>query len=291
NRDRVPSDEGEDDVSEPKNGYLWDLAQRAKVTLRNYGEYVVDVKDGDSWKYRGTKPYLEPNTNTQFPGYNMSIPDQRRADVYLAELKQYVAAGKLPQLQIIRLPSDHTSGARANAPTPRAHMADNDLALGRIVDAVSRSPFWRSTVIFVLEDDAQNGPDHVDSHRSPLLVISPYSKGGVIHRFANTTDVIATIAEILKMGSLSQFDYYGRPLRDVFGRKADLRPYSVLTPGVDLNEKNPAQGRGAIESQKLRLAREDESDDDYFNEILWRAIKGEKSPYPGSKRMPAILPR
>jgi hypothetical protein len=153
-----------------------------------------------------------------------------------------------------------------------------------VIEALSRTPFWRNTVVFVLEDDAQNGPDHVDSHRSPLFVISPYNRGGVIHRFANTSDVIATIAEILKMGSLSQYDYYGRPLREIFARTPDLRPYSVLQPAVDLDERNPARGRGALESRRLKLAKEDASDDDLFNRILWRAIKG-NAPYPGSARM------
>src|SRR3982751_4544991 len=106
----------------------------------------------------------------------------------------------MPALEIMRLPNDHTEGAAAGRPTARAHVADNDLALGRVIEALSKSPFWKSTVVFVLEDDAQDGPDHVDSHRSPLLVISPWARAGVHHRWANTTDVIATIAALLKLG-------------------------------------------------------------------------------------------
>src|ERR671938_296494 len=112
----------------------------------------------------------------------------------------------MPALEILHLPSDHTSGARANRPTPKAYMADNDLALGRIVEALSKSPFWKDTVIFVLEDDAQDGPDHVDSHRSVLLVISAYNRGKVFHRFANTSDIVATIEEIPGRGTMSPID-------------------------------------------------------------------------------------
>lgn len=287
NRNRIPSEHGEEDAAEPANGYLWDLAQRSGVTLRNYGEYVVEDEKHPGM-FRGTKPYLAANTNPSFPAFDMNIRDQKRADIYIDELKQFSQRGEMPQLQIIRLPRDHTSGARANANTPRAMVADNDLALGRIVEAISVSPFWKNTVIFVLEDDAQNGPDHVDSHRSPLLVISAYNRPGVIHRFANTTDVIATIAEILKLGALSQFDYFGRPLREAFARSPDLAPFRAVTPSVDLNEMNPPRGRGAMESRKLNLAQEDRSDDELFNRILWRAIKGDAAPYPGPTRMSAL---
>jgi hypothetical protein len=189
----------------------------------------------------------------------------------------------MPALEIIRLPNNHTSGARAGTPTPRAMVADNDLALGRIIEALSRGPFWRSTVVFVLEDDAQNGPDHVDSHRSPLLVISPYSRAGVVHRFANTTDVLRTIEEILGLDALSQFDYFGRPLRDIWSDTPDLRPWSALTPAVSLTERNPANTPEARESALLDLRIEDAADEDRFNRVLWRSVKG-AVPYPGSRR-------
>jgi hypothetical protein len=212
------------------------------------------------------------------------VPDQRRADAWLEEFREYERTGHLPQLQILRLPNDHTSGLSAGKPTPRAYVADNDLALGRVIAALSRSPFWTNTVVFVLEDDAQDGPDHVDSHRSPLFVISAYNRPGVIHRFANTTDVIATIADILHLGSLSQFDHFGRPLAGIFADDADLTPYTVLVPDVPLDERNPAGTRGALESERLELGQEDRSDDDLFNRILWEAVKGDV-PYPGPRRM------
>ena len=281
----------EDDVSEPSSGYLWNLADKAGITYRNYGEFV-DPSDLDPLgtkppAYIATKPALAAHTNTRYPGFAMSITDQYRADIWVEEFQEFVRAGKLPALEIVRLPSDHTSGARAGEPTPRAYMADNDLALGRIIEALSKSQFWKSTVVFVLEDDAQDGPDHVDSHRSPLLVISPYNRGRVFHRFANTTDVVATIEDILGLGRMSQFDRYGRPLREIWETKPDLTPYLVLMPNVPLDEKNPRRGALAEASKKLALEKEDMSDDDLFNRILWGAIKGDK-PYPGPTRMSAL---
>lgn len=281
-----------DDVAEPANGYLWDLAQRAGISFRNYGEFVVpdNVAAGSAWPsgYRGVKPFLAANTNREFPSYNLNIPDQRRADVFLADVARFVAQGDMPRLMIVRLPNDHTSGGLSGAPTPRAYMADNDLALGRIVEALSKTPFWKELAIFVLEDDAQNGPDHVDSHRSPMLVISPYARGGAHHRFTNTTDVIATMEEILGLASLSQFDYYGRPLRDIWMSTPDLRPYQALPAGVSLTERNPETGRNARESERLALDFEDIADEDAFNRILWRIAKGETAPYPGPTRMSAL---
>ncbi|MEP7346215.1 MAG: bifunctional YncE family protein/alkaline phosphatase family protein, partial [Gemmatimonadaceae bacterium] len=292
NRGTVPSEEDAEDAAEPANGYLWDLAQRAGLSFRNYGEFVIpdNVRAGDPMPagYKGVKPFLAANTNRDFPSYDLNIPDQRRADVFIADLQRFVAQGDLPRLMILRLPNDHTAGARANAPTPHAYMADNDLALGRIVEALSNTPFWKELAIFVLEDDAQNGPDHVDSHRSPMLVISPYARPGAHHRFTNTTDVIATMEEILGLAALSQFDYYGRPLRDIWTSTPDLRPYRALPAGVPLTQRNPETGLNARESSRLALDFEDMADEDAFNRILWRAIKGDSVPYPGPTRMSSL---
>jgi YVTN family beta-propeller protein len=288
NRDTIPKD----DVAEPASGYLWNLADKAGITFRNYGEFVIPLDflpDGSRPPgYRSTKPYLRDHTNEAFPGFSMSILDQRRADIWIAELAQFERDGKMPALEIVRLPNDHTSGLRAGDRTPFAFMADNDLALGRMVEAISKTQFWKSSVMFVLEDDAQDGSDHVDSHRSPLLVISPYSRGGVFHSFANTTDVLATIEEVLGLGRLSQFDHYGRPLRSIWRETPDVRPYVALMPAASLEDRNPRTGVGARESMKLALDKEDEADMDLFNRILWRAIKGENRPFPGPTRMSAL---
>ncbi len=292
NRGRIPYEDGDDDAAEPAMGYLWDLAEDAGITFRNYGEFVVPDNvdpDGDMPRgYKGNKPFLAKHTSREYPGFNLDIPDQRRADVWIRDLQGFVETGAMPAFQILRLPNDHTAGGEAGAPTPRAYVADNDLALGRIVQALSATPFWANTAIFVLEDDAQNGPDHVDSHRSVLLVISPWSQRGVHHRWTNTTDVVATMTEILGLGSLSQFDFYGRPLRGVWADAPDLSPYEAVTPEASMDEKNPAGGPDAEASEALDLRFEDSGQDDLFNRILWRIVKGGEVPYPGPTRMSAL---
>lgn len=286
NREQVAGDD-DDDVAAPASGYLWDLAQRAGVSFRNFGEYAVPAGMYGTAKgtgYVGLKRFQKTHTSPNYPPYNLAVKDQVRADVWLAELAGWVKAGTMPRLQIVRLPNDHTTYARAGTPTPYAHMADNDLALGRIVEALSASPFWKSTAVFVLEDDAQSGPDHVDSHRSVLLTISPWAKGGTWHRFANTTDVIATIEELLGLGTLSQFDHFGRPLREIWRDTPDLRPYALLTPATALTDLNPAAGPGARESRSFDLSREDAVPDEAGQRVLWAMLKG-GIPYPGARRI------
>jgi DNA-binding beta-propeller fold protein YncE len=285
---RAENDRG--DVDEPASGFLWNAAIRKGLTLRNYGEFSERLPSNNAnepARYHALKAALNPYTSPDFPAFDMKIPDQIRADIWFKEFQQFVGQGNLPALEIMHLPGDHTSGGRPGRPTPKAHMADNDLALGRMVEAVSNSPYWKDTVFFVLEDDAQDGPDHVDSHRSVLLVISAYNRGEAIHRFVNTTDVFATMEEILGLDKLSQFDYYGRPLREIFNNKPDLRPYVALKSDQPLNELNPATGATAQASLELNLDHVDAADEDSFNRILWSAIKGQQ-PYPGTKRMSSL---
>ena len=284
--DRRPErDEG--DVDEPSTGYIWSLAVKKGKSVRVYGELAEPVKGANPPRYRSTKPSLRSFTSPDYPPFDMAISDQLRADVWLREFRGFVSTGRMPALEILHLPNDHTSGARPGKPTPRAAMADNDLALGRIVEALSTSPFWKNTVVFVLEDDAQAGPDHVDSHRSVMLAISAYNRPGTTwHRFVNTTDVLATVEDILGLGRLSQFDHYGRPLREIFGKEADLTPYRAAVPAVPLNELNPETAPAASESELLNLDSPDASNDDLFNHILWRTIKGDSIPFPKPKRIP-----
>jgi YVTN family beta-propeller protein len=278
----------EDDVASPSTGYLWDLAIRKGITFRNYGEFVADPGDFGGVatdKRQATKKALAPFTNFNFAPYDMLVPDQQRVDAWMADFEQFLLRG-MPALQILRLPNDHTMGAAANQRTPHAYMADNDIAIGRVVSAVSHSRFWRDTAILILEDDAQNGPDHVDSHRSVMLAISAYNRPGTIHRFVNTTDVLATIEELLGLEPMSQFDHYGRPLRDVFAKTPDLRPYDVIVPDVNLNARNPPNTPAAKASAQLDLDEADEADDELLNRVLWTAIKGDDVPYPGATRAP-----
>ncbi|MBV9086132.1 MAG: bifunctional YncE family protein/alkaline phosphatase family protein, partial [Acidobacteriaceae bacterium] len=204
--DRRPNIDAEE-IDEPANGFLWNLAVKQGVTFRDYGEMV----SGPEKKPVGERG-LGADVNPQYAPFDLSIPDQRRADAWLAEFQEYEKAGNMPQLEILHLPNDHTAGGRPGFCTPRACVADNDLALGRIIEALTHSSFWRDTVVFVVEDDAQNGRDHVDSHRAPFFVLSAYNRPGTVHRFANTTDVVAAIEDILGLGRMSKFDYFSRSL-------------------------------------------------------------------------------
>lgn len=279
---RRTTDRAEGEEADPALGYLWDLATRNKLSLRIFGEYAEISPDKKT--YHSIKPGAKQYTSPTYPSYDLSIQDQARADAWLAEFSGFVKTGVMPALQIFHLPNDHTAGAKAGMPTPAACFADNDLALGRMIEALSNSPYWKDTVVFVVEDDSQSGPDHVDSHRSVLLVMSAYNRSGVQHRFVNTTDVIATIEGILGLGSLSQFDYFGRPLYEIFSDKPDLTPYKSIVPEQSLKELNP-ENKNARNSLKLRLEKEDLSDDDLFNRILWAAIKGDQIPFPGERRV------
>ncbi|HKV42697.1 MAG TPA: bifunctional YncE family protein/alkaline phosphatase family protein [Blastocatellia bacterium] len=262
-----------EEIDEPADGFLWTLATKKGVTFRDYGEMVNGPQ---GWPV--TQRELGPDICKAYPPFHLDVPDQVRADAWIAELNQFVRDGEMPALEVVHLPSDHTAGGRAGLRTPRAYMADNDLALGRIVEALSNSPFWKDTVVFVLEDDSQAGPDHVDSHRSPFFAISAYNRPGTIHRFANTTDVVAAIEDVLGLGHLSKFDYFSRPLSDVFAEKPDLTPYAAVAPEVDMNEKNPAKGPAAQMSAGLDFSAPDRVNDAVFNQILWFMLKGNGAP-------------
>jgi hypothetical protein len=231
------------------------------------------VKGNPGWP--ATQRDLGADISPDYVPFDLITPDQKRADVWIAEFDRYLRDGNMPQLEVMWLPMDHLTAARPGKCTPFACMADNDLALGRIVDKLSHSPHWKDTVIFVVEDDSQAGPDHVDSHRAPFFAISAYNRSGTIHRFANTTDVIAAIEDILGMGRLSKFDYFSRSLADIFSATPDLQPYEAITPKHDLSEKNPQNTAAARMSEGLDLSAPDRANDQAYNRILWLMLKGD----------------
>jgi len=259
-----------EESDEPERGFLWTLAIREGITFRDYGEMV---KGNPGWPV--TQRDLAADVNPDYIPFDLTTLDQKRADVWIAELQRYVRDGNMPQLEVMHLPMDHLAAGRPGKCTPRACMADNDLALGRIVQALSHSPYWKDTVILVVEDDAQAGPDHTDSHRAPFYAISAFNRPGTVHRFINTTDVVAAIEDILGMGRLSKFDYFSRSLADIFAPTADLTPYDPIIPTQDLNEKNPPNTAAARMSEGLDLSAPDRVDDQLYNRILWLMLKGD----------------
>ena len=229
---------GDDPLTYSSTGFIWDAVLLRGLSFRNYGEMVTsdakgkapafaeiwkDYKSGDNkigFKHKIDIETLAKYTSPDYPGWNMSISDNRRMDVFLKEFRAFEKNSNFPNFTIVYLPQDHTSGASPGMPTPNAHLSDNDLALGRLVEAISQSAFWPKTCIFVVEDDPQDGFDHVDGHRSPALVISPYTKRGqVISHFYNQTSVIRTMGLILGIPPLTQLDGSAPPMTDCFDAK------------------------------------------------------------------------
>jgi DNA-binding beta-propeller fold protein YncE len=289
-----PSEGNYHSMEKPSGGYLWDKCAEAKVSYRTYGEWVNNGKKNDDGTFEDSKPAvkeLEGKYDPKFRGYDLDYPDVQRAERFISELKRFEAAGEMPQMQVLRLPNDHTAGSKLGSPTVTVMVADNDLALGMVVEAVSNSKFWKDTVIFVIEDDTQNGPDHVDAHRCPALVISPYTKRKFVDStLYSTTSMLRTIELILGLKEMSQFDAAARPMYHSFTAKPDLTAYKHEVPQVNMKDVNKPGGFGAQWMDKQNLAKEDTLDDLIFNEIIWKAVRGEKSQVPPPVRAAFFVP-
>jgi hypothetical protein len=192
---------------------------------------------------------------------------------------------------VVRLSNDHTSGTASNKFTPTAAVADNDLGLGMLVEAVSHSKFWAKTAIFVVEDDAQNGPDHVDAHRTIAYAISPYTKRGAVDStMYSTASMLRTMELILGLRPMSQFDAMAMPMFASFNPQPDLRPYTTRPANVDLNERNKKTAWGSRRSDRMNFSREDAADDLLLNEIIWRSVRGDSHPMPAPTRAAFVFP-
>ncbi len=290
---RVPyPSEGVLNIARPAGGYLWDRAAAKGLTYRSYGEFIENAKvvgEPSTTKVAALQGHFDPF----YRGYDLTVPDMKRADRFLEELAGFEKAGAMPNLVIMRLPNDHTAGTRPGTPTVTAFVGDNDLALGRVVEGLSRSRFWPEMAIFVVEDDAQNGSDHVDAHRTVALAISPYIKKGTVDStLYSTTSMLRTMELILGLEPMSQFDAAARPMIDAFGPRLDSTPYACRPAGVNLDEKNTRATPNAELSMTLDLDEaEDRADDLVFNEIIWQAVKGVNSPMPPPVRSAFVLPR
>lgn len=328
----IGSVDGDDDLSAGAlGGYLWDEVAREGKTLRHYGFYT------DYTYYFVSPPLYIPITRTPFKdsipqgpalrpslvqfndvyyrGFDLSVPDTYHYEEWKREFDGYVAAGNLPALEIMSLPLDHFGQFSSNVGglrTPELEIADNDYALGKLVSAVSHSPYWKDTAIFVVEDDAQDGPDHVDAHRSPGYVISAYTKRhAVVHTFYNTISMLRTIEDLLGLHHLGMNDANAKPMEDLFNTQADLTPYDFVVPGSlcqspvnpdlvpECSQPNVLRTQPvtplhdgawwARETTQFNFHRPDALDSVAFNRLLWRGVKGENKPYP-TRSSPAALP-
>ncbi len=306
-------DDDVDALAYAPSGFIWDNAIARNKTLRVYGEFAITEarwKDGNR-KGRpafldyyhdfvnktnlidiSSRPAIEslrPYLNMETVGWDMNIPDVFRADQFIKELREYEAKGEFPNLVIICLPNDHTSGTREGSPTPAAQVADNDLAFGQIVEAISHSSFWNKTCIFGIEDDPQAGWDHVSGYRTTAYVISPYTRrGAVVSTQYNQASILRTMELMLGMPPMNQFDATATPMSECFVAEADLTPFNAVPTNIPLDQMNPGPKKisdpilrkDALVSAKLPLHEVDRCPEDVFNRILWRAMKGSQAPYP-----------
>ncbi len=284
NRRTVSDFAEQDPTSLPPAGYLWTNAAAAGISLRNFG-YMVNNKPNaglEPVQINSVRdPVLAKVTNPGFRGFDLDHPDVHRAKVFLTEFAEYEKTGNMPRLIVMRLGNDHTSGTSAGKIAPLSSAADNDYALGQIVEAVSKSKFWTSTAIFVLEDDAQNGPDHVDSHRSPAFVISPWVKHRAVDSsMYNTTSMLRTMELLLGLRPMTHFDAGARPMTSAFQSQPNPATYTAEKPRISLEERNPATAAAAALAARMKFEEADENDDDELNDILWRAIRKDAPPPP-----------
>jgi hypothetical protein len=293
-------------------GFIWDRVLARGLLLRDYGEFMGPLvrwrdpgRQGEpdflacyrTWQGKSNEvifecepliPSLRPHAATDYVGWSMTVPDQYRADVILRELRRFEKEGRFPALTIVCLPDDHTSGTKAHYPTPAAQVADNDLAFGRLVEGLSHSRFWKHMAILAIEDDPQNGWDHVSGYRTTAYVVSPYARrGAVVSTQYNTVCLLRTIEQILGLAPMNQFDAAAPPMRDCFTDTPKSTPYKCLPNIVPLDQMNPAphaiadpQQRGdAIASANMNFDQVDRAPEDKLNRILWRAMRGSE-PYP-----------
>ena len=282
-------DDDEDDLANAPSGYIWDACKRAGVSYRSYKEYGKRTSDAQGnmlmeGKVPGLVGHVCPNFGVGTGGKGRER-DMDLVEVMLAEYQEFIQQGNMPQFIIMSLGEDHTDGTTPGAFTPEACVASNDLALGKLIDAVSHSPLWGQTAIFVIEDDAQNGPDHVDAHRTVCLVASPYTKRGVVDSTQySTVSLIRTMELILGLEPLSQFDAAAQPMFNAFTTTPDLTPYEKVAPEIDLQAVNQTTAYGADRSLQMDFSEYDRIDDFELNEILWKAVMGQDAPIPPAVR-------
>ena len=274
--------EGSRKIAYPRDGFIWDYCKRAGVSFRSYGEFAGDGK--------ATLATLNGHIAPKYQAYNLDVKDIDRIAVFKTDFDSLLAMNAVPQFNTLRLGNDHTSGQRLGKISPTGALADNDLALGQLVEHISNSSIWKESVIFVLEDDAQNGPDHVDAHRSPAFVISPYVKRNSVNStMYSTSGMLRTMELILGLPPMSQYDAAAVPMSDCFTSAPDVRPYKAKAANVNLEERNLALNRSSERSEKWNFAREDAAPDLDLNEVVWKSVKGENSIMPAPRRSAFVI--
>ena len=275
--------EPEKNVVLNKSGYIWDLCNRYGVTFRTYGEFVTNGK--------ATIPVLDKHFHPTFPSYSLAIMDTTRLRIWKTEFETMVKENRVPQFNTLRLGNDHTEGLRIGRPTPYAHVADNDYAVGLLIETLSKSPIWNETAVFILEDDAQNGADHVDAHRSTAYVAGGFVKRNYVdHTAYSTSSMLRTMELILGLSPMSQYDAAAMPMWRSFDSVAKPSDFKAITPNVDLRTKNVVRNEWQRRSELFNFEKEDTNNDVAFNLVLWHGLKGDKIPFPGPTRAAFVYP-
>ncbi|WPU97086.1 bifunctional YncE family protein/alkaline phosphatase family protein [Mucilaginibacter sabulilitoris] len=268
---------GYNETANNKDGFIWDQASKYGVSYRTYGEFADHAK--------ANIPVLKNHFCTYYPSFDFHVRDTTRINLWKREFDSLLTVHALPHLNTIRIGNNHTEGIATGRPTPFAHVADNDLAVGMFVNYLSKSPIWAESAVFIVEDDAQNGPDHVDAHRTTAFVAGGFVKRNYVdHTMYSTSSMLRTIELILGMPPLTQFDAAATPMWRSFDNKVNMQGFEVKPAQIDLNEKNTVKNRFSALSNKLDFSKEDVIPDQVLNEIIWKGVKGENSPLPSPTR-------
>ena len=269
--------EGERIIANNKGGFIWDHCKKAGISYRTYGEFADD--------YKPNIPVLEDHFCPYYTSWDQSVRDTTRVGQWKMDFDSLVAINALPRLNTIRLINDHTMGLSKNKPSPFAQVADNDLAVGMFLEYLSNSPVWKESVVIILEDDAQNGPDHVDAHRSPAYIAGPFVKRNFVdHASYTTSGMLRTIELILGIPPMSQYDAGAVPLWKCFTPIADYTAFKAVPAEIDLNDRNTVWNELSVRSSQFDFTKEDRAPDMELNEVIWKSIKGINSVMPAPKR-------
>ena len=269
--------EGERKIANGKN-FIWDMCKLAGVSYRTYGEFISDNKTPNL-------PSLKDHFCKEYTGWNLSVRDTIRFHQWKREFDAFLAQDKVPAMNTLRFGNDHTEGLRVGKPTPKAHAADNDLAVGLFVEYLSHSKIWNESLVIIVEDDAQNGPDHVDAHRSTTYIAGGFVKQGFVdHTMYSTSSALRTIELILGLHPMSQYDASAEPMWRCFNNTATHPPFKAVPNLVDLNLKTKQVNKLSMLSEKFDFSKEDRIPDRQFNEVIWSAVKGTDIPCPAPVR-------
>ncbi len=269
--------EGQRKIASNKGGFIWDHCKKAGISYRTYGEFADD--------YKPNIPVLEDHFCPYYTSWDQSVRDTTRVGQWKMDFDSLVAINALPHLNTIRLINDHTMGLSKNKPSPFAQVADNDLAVGMFLEYLSNSPVWKESVVIILEDDAQNGPDHVDAHRSPAYIAGPFVKRNFVdHASYTTSGMLRTIELILGIPPMSQYDAGAVPLWKCFTPIADYTAFKAVPAEIDLNDRNTVWNELSVRSSQFDFTKEDRAPDMELNEVIWKSIKGINSVMPAPKR-------